>query len=407
MAHFAYEGRREGAPVHGVLAARDPGDAARRLQRRGIEPLRLEATVAPEASALPRALAHRFRGRVRSEELVLFARQMRALCRSGVPMGRALRGLSDSARSPRLRGVLGALAGQIEAGASLSAAMRRHPAVFPELFVNLVQVGEGTGRLDHAFEQMVAWLELERDTRRRVAAATRYPAFVLVAMGTALVIVNLYVIPAFADVFDSYGAELPWQTRALLAVSGFFVDFWPFLLVGAAGSLVALRAATATAAGARARDAALLRAPLLGSLVLRILVARLCRTLAMVFRSGIPILQGLRIAAATLDNRALAERAAQLKAGIERGETLTRAARNARVFTPIALQMIAVGEETGQLDELLDQAATFYEEEIDYELKALSDAIEPILVVAIGALVLVLALGVFLPLWDLSGAATR
>lgn len=409
MANFAFKGRRSGgAETSGEVQAASVGAAAKELQRQGIRPVQLLARDEQSLGVTGPlgALLERFE-RVTEDELILFARQMRSLTRSGIPLGRALRGLSESTRGLRLREILDSLATQIESGMQLSTAMRRHRKVFPELFVNLVQVGEQTGSLDRAFDQMVAYMQLERETRRRVTSATRYPMFVLLAMAAAVAIVNLYVIPAFAEVFARYGAELPWQTRVLLGTSQFFQDGWPVMGVAIVGGGGWWTWWTRTAAGRYFRDGLLLRLPLLGDLYRRILVGRLCRTLAMVFRSGIPLIQGLRFAADALDNAVLAERAGQIRLALERGESLTRAARSVALFTPIVTQMIATGEETGDLDGLLDQAADFYEEEIDYQLDGLTAAIEPILIICMGVMVLILALGVFLPLWDLSSATNH
>ena len=203
--------------------------------------------------------------------------------------------------------------------------------------------------------------------------------------------------------FSKFNAELPWQTRLLFGISQFFVNYWPLMLVLLLALIFGVRHYLHTDAGALNWDRYRLRLPVVGSLFNRIALGRFCQTFAMVYRSGVPITQGLAIVARAIDNRYLAEKVDGMRAGIERGAAIGTTASESGMFTPVVLQMISVGEETGSIDDLLEQAAGFYAEEVDYELKGLTDAIEPILIVAIGGMVLVLALGVFLPLWDLSG----
>jgi MSHA biogenesis protein MshG len=271
----------------------------------------------------------------------------------------------------------------------------------------VIHVGENTGRLDEAFAQIGEYLEFERDTRRSLQAASRYPMFVLLAISAALVIVNIYVIPAFDKVFAKYGAALPWQTRALIATSDFFVAWWPALLMLGVLGTFAVRGWVGTPAGRLWWDRVRLRLPIVGGLFQRIGLARFCQTFAMVLRAGVPLLQGLAVVGHAIGNQYMAERIRDMRTGIERGESITRTAAASGLFTPIVLQMLSVGEETGRVDELLAECARFYSEEVEYLLKGLAEAIEPILIIAIGGLVLVLALGVFLPLWDLSSVALK
>jgi MSHA biogenesis protein MshG len=277
--------------------------------------------------------------------------------------------------------------------------------VFNDLFVALIHVGENTGRLDAAFRQIAGYLELERETRQRIQAATRYPMFVLAAISIAIVILNIFVIPAFATVFAKYGADLPWQTQAILAVSNFFVQFWPLLLLVSVALVWALLSYLKTPAGRLRWHTLKIQLPILGSIFERIYLSRFCHTFAMVSRAGVPLNQGLKIVARAIGNDYFAVRIDEMRSGIERGESVTATANQAKLFSPVVLQMMAVGEETGTMDELLDQAASFYEEEVSYALKGMTDALEPILIIGIAGLVLIMALGVFLPLWDLNSVA--
>ena len=231
--------------------------------------------------------------------------------------------------------------------------------------------------------------------------------FVVGTIGIALVIMNIFVIPTFAEVFQKFDAELPWQTQVLIGVSDFFNDYWMHMLVAAIGAHFFTRRFLATPQGRLTWDRWKLKTPIVGSIFERIILTRFCHTFAIVSRSGLPINNSLQIIARVLGNEYLAKKVRTMRDGVERGVSIYQTARESQMFTPTVLQMISVGEETGAMSELLEQAAGFYEEEVDYQLKGMTDAIEPILIIAIAGMVLVLALGVFLPLWDLSGVANR
>ncbi len=340
-------------------------------------------------------------------ELIIFSHQMTTLLRAGISIVRAVRGLADSSNNERFAAVLDGVASDLESGTDLASSFGKHPKLFNDLYVSVIHVGEQTGRLDVAFAQISSYLELERETIKRVKSATRYPMFVVIAISMAVLLLNIYVIPAFAEIFAKYNAELPWQTRAILGVSGFFTEYGLWLLaLGVAGSIWC-KNYIATANGRHRWDGLKLRIPILGSIFARINLARFCRTFAMVLSAGIPVTQGLHVVSNALGNEYMARRIRGMKAGIERGESITRTALETQLFPPVIIQMIGVGEETGAVDQLLAQAAGFYEEEVDYELKGLTEAIEPLLIIGIAGMVLVLALGVFLPLWDLSSVANR
>jgi MSHA biogenesis protein MshG len=318
---------------------------------------------------------------------------------------RGLAGLQESAVNKSFGVVIRDLRESLDAGRELSTAMRRHPECFTPFYLAMVRVGEMTGRLEEVFLRLFDHLEFDRDMRERVKTALRYPSFVVIAMVAAMVVVNVFVIPQFEKVFNSFHAELPLMTRILIGFSRFTVAWWPAFGVGAAGAVAGFRAWTRSASGRLAWDRYKLRLPIAGKIVHKATMARFARSFALSIRSGVPIVQALTVVSQTADNAYLAMRIEQMRDGVERGESILRTATNAQVFTPIVLQMIAVGEESGSLDDLMDEIAMMYEREVDYELKTLSSQIEPILITFLGAMVLVLALGIFLPIWDLGKAA--
>ncbi|PTU74246.1 type II secretion system F family protein [Pseudomonas mangrovi] len=406
MSQFRYTGRdARGQKVSGTLDASSADAVAGELLAKQITPLTVEAERAAEVDVLAVLREKMRRKKVDLEELIIFCRQMYSLAKAGVPIIRAIAGLGESNRNLYFREVLQEVRNDLESGQAMAVALHAHPKVFNRLFVSMISVGENTGQLDQAFRQLASYLELERDTRKRIKQATRYPIFVLAAMGVALTIINLFVIPAFAKVFAQFKAELPWATRALIGTSEFFQAWWWAMLLALIGGLYAFFRWIATDEGALIWDRWKLRLPIVGGVFERIALARFTRTFAMMYRAGVPLLQTLTINSASVGNRHIGQAIIAMRESVERGEALTRSAANSGLFTPLVLQMMAVGEETGALDDLFVEVADFYEQEVDYDLKQLADAIEPILIVAMGAMVLVLALGVFLPMWELASAA--
>lgn len=345
--------------------------------------------------------------RVQLVDLIMLSRQMYTLLHAGVPIIRTMRGLADTTRNPLLARTLREVTELLETGRPLSEGLQAHPRVFSSLYANLIQVGENTGQLDITFLQMARYLELEKDTRDRIRAALRYPLFVLAAITVAVGVINVLVIPAFAGVFTRLGAELPWQTRTLVAVSDFTLAWWPYLLGGLVAGAIGFGYAIRTPAGRYRWDRYKLRIPLTGGIVERATLGRFARSFSLALGAGVPLIQAMTVVARAVDNQYVAARLLDMRSGIERGETLTRTAAASGLFTPLVLQMLAVGEETGAVGELLEQVAEYYEREVDYDLKRLSASIEPILIIIIGVLVLILALGVFLPVWDLTSVMIR
>ena len=407
MPGFRYTGRdAQGVRVSGACEGASAEAVAGELLLRRITPLTIEPDEARSGGDILAMLQGGLaRKRVDLDELIIFSRQMYSLNKAGVPIIRAIGGLAESSRNRHFRQVLQEVRSDLENGQAMAVALNAHPKVFSSLFVSMVSVGENTGQLDEAFRQLAAYLELERETRKRIKQATRYPLFVLIAMGIALTVVNLLVIPAFARAFAQFHAQLPWPTRLLIGTSSFMRDWWWLLLLGLAGGLYAFFRWIGSDAGALKWDSLKLRLPIVGGIFERIALARFSRTFAMMYRAGVPLLQTLSINSASVGNRHIGAAILAMRDSVERGEALTRSASNSGLFTPLVLQMMAVGEETGALDDLFVEVADFYEQEVDYDLKQLADAIEPILIVGMGLMVLVLALGVFLPMWELGAAA--
>ena len=410
MPFFAYTGRNpRGELVEGKLEGADSGAVADQLLTTGITPvdIRLSSTARPASAPVSLVLHKRFAQPVTLVDLMLFSRQMYTLLKAGVPIMRALAGLEESMINPTFKTVVADLRKSLDSGRELSAALRRHPDVFSSFYVSLVRVGEGTGMLEEVFLRLYEHLEFEKEIRERIKSAMRYPMFVIAAMLIALVVINIVVIPAFAKLFHGFNAPLPLMTRILIGASDFTLQFWPLIVAAAALGVVGFRLWKKTPRGKYAWDKLKLKLPIAGKIMNKATLARFARSLALSLRSGVPVVQALTSVAGVVDNDYLAQRIEGMRESVERGESVLRTAADTGIFTPIVLQMIAVGAETGSLDDLLLEVAQLYEREVDYEVKTLAAQIEPILIVFLGIIVLVLALGVFLPIWDLSRVALR
>lgn len=407
MPTYAWQGRDgSGAPVSGQLEMPSPDAAANFLLGQGITPLRIDDAGSGTGGSRRAAPVLTRRGaRVSMAELQLFSRQLHALLRGGLPILRALGAMLDSATRPAMAALLRDLCTSLDQGRELSAALARHPRDFPSLYVAMVRVGEQTGRLDQILGRLALWLDFERRARDRVRAALRYPVFVMVAMAVAVVLVNLFVIPRFATVYRGMKVELPAMTQLLIAFSDFMTTWWPAMVGAALAGVWAFRRWRDGAEGRFAWDRLTLRLPVAGRILRHAALARFARSLSMGLRSGLPAAQAIQLVAGTVGNAFMARRFERVRIGIERGESLLRSCSATGVFTPMVLQMIAVGEESGTLDEMLEQVALFYEEDVDLDLQRLSSTIEPVLITVLGVVVLVLALGVFLPIWDLGRAS--
>ena len=403
MKRFNYRGRgAQGNIQRGQVEALNQSAAADQLLRQGIIPLEIK----PAMDKVPSlALSVLWQRPLPIEVLVIFCRQLYSLTKAGIPLLRAFKGLEQSASHPLLRLTLAAVATEITNGHSLSVAMKQHPRVFSDLFVSMIHVGENTGRLDQTLLQLANYYQQEMDTRRQIKSAMRYPIFVIIAIGLAMVVLNTQVIPQFAGMFARFGVDLPWPTKVLIATSNAFVHYWPLMIIIVSAIWIGIRMWRNTIKGQQQWDHWRLQVPIVGSIINRALMARFSRTFALMVRAGLPLNQALKMAAEALDNRFLEQRLLEMKQGIEGGRSIAATAATTEIFTPLVLQMIAVGEETGQIDDLLLEAADFYDREVDYDLTTLTARIEPLLLLVVSAMVLLLSLGIFLPMWGMLDVA--
>ncbi len=405
MPAFQWHGRNaRGQLVNGRVEADDSDAVAEQLIRLDITPIEIQTASerSTDVSSLRLRLGLDQPG---VNDLILFTRQMYTLTKAGVPLIRGLNNVADSTRNPALRRAILDIVDSLESGRELADGLAQNQKIFPPMFVSIVRVGENSGQLEDAFLQLVHYLELERDFRSRLKQALRYPAMVIAAMIIAVAILMVWVIPVFAGFFAHHDATLPLPTRIIVAASEFTAQWWWVLLFALVGLLLAFRYWIRTETGRYKWDRLKLKMPVVGNILFMGTMARFARSFSMTYRSGVPLIQGLTLVAHAVENEYVGQAVNDMRTGIERGESLSRTAAATSLFSSLVLQMIGIGEETGDVDAMLTETAEYYEREVDYDLKNLSALIEPILLVFLAILVLILALGVFLPMWDLGAAA--
>lgn len=410
MSRFNYVAKGPHGNIQGTLEAASASAAASEIQAKGLVPLVIKqdgpVAVAATASA-PVKMPDFMQPKVTQMDVMLFAKQLYTLFKAGVPILRALAGLQETTQNPTMKVVLQDLRRALEGGVDLSTAMAQHPKCFDGFFVAMVKVGESSGRLEEIFLRLAQHMEFEMFMQQQVKSALRYPSFVIMAMTAAIGVINVMVIPAFSGVFKGLGADLPVPTKILMATSAFSIEHGWSIMIAAVLAFFVWRKWVKSPQGKPVWDRFLLRMPIVGPIVTKASLARFTRAFALSLRSGVPLERALIGVAQTADNAYLTQQIDAMRERIMRGESLAHSAASAGVFTPMVLQMIAIGEETGMVDELLDEVGELYSEDVQYLLKTLSQQIEPILIVFMGGLVLVLALGVFLPMWNMGGAAMK
>ncbi len=406
MPFYQYKGRSgRGDVIVGTLEAESPDALATRLFNSGVTPIEINPAIIAHKNTVGDLWRRMGGGRPTMSDLILFCRQMYTITRAGIPLLRGIKTLADSTENVVLRDALHEVVSSLQAGRDLASSMSRHPDVFSKFFISIIRVGENSGTLPNAFLRMYEYLTIEKKINEKLKSATRYPMFVVIAIGVAIGVITLWVLPQFAPIFKALGDNLPWATRVLLGTSAFIIDYWYVVLSAVIASVVGVKLWLRDDHARYQWDRMKFRIPVMGPVTQKAVLARVCRSFAVALEAGVPIVQGLNIIARAAGNEFMTERVLSLRDGIERGESLSRTAGTVALFTPLVLQMIAVGEETGAMHEMLGEVADFYEREVDVDLENMSSALEPLLIVGVGAMVLILALGVFLPLWDMAASA--
>lgn len=400
MKTFRYQASDKNKIVSGKYDATSEADVVQFLLGKQWYPLKIEAV--EEAYQAQFNFKDVLKRKIKIDEIILLSRQMYSLTKAGVPIIRAIRTIASATDNAEMVSVLMDIVTQLESGKTLSQAFSKHDKIFNELYISIVSMGEQTGSLDQAFLQISQYLDRDKETLQQLKSALRYPVFVFIAIAIAMVILNVLVLPAFKGIFDHFKAELPLPTKILMGISDFTVQYWWLLLLVLLSVLWGIKSYFDTKNGKFWRDEKILALPIVGKIIKKALMERFCRSFALMNNTGVPIIQGLFSISNSIGNLYISEQLKKMYIGIEKGESVSRMAVQCGVFPPIINQILMVGEETGRIGEMLLEMAEFYEREIAVDIKNLSSSIEPIMITVIGIMVLVLALGVFLPMWNLA-----
>ena len=405
MPTYSYKVRNQtGEIISGVIDAPTTDAVAEQLFSKGYTPVKIEAE--------EEAKSHIEKGwqifdKVKDEDLIVFSRQLATLVTAGISFIRSLDTLAEQTKSRKLRKIIEEIRREVEKGSSFSDALARFPKVFSPLYISMVRVGEEAGVLDDILNRLSSLLEHDATTRARVKAATRYPVIVVISMIIAFLVLTTFVVPKFASLYQSAKVELPFPTLVLIFLNKAIRTYWPLLLAAIAGVIFAFRGYIRTPSGRWNLDKFKLRVPIIGSVVEKTVMSRFARIFSTLYSSGIPMLHALDIVAGTLGNIIIARAVEVIKESVREGKGLAVPMASTMVFTPMVTQMVAVGEETGALDDMLTKVADYYDLEVEYAIKNLATTLEPVLLVFLAGGILFLALGIFLPIWDMMKVMRR
>lgn len=404
MPTFKYRARdRVGKAVTGTMEAPDKNAVRLRLSEMGQIPVALEETKAKGQGFSPKFL----RRGVSVKDIIVFNRQLATLFAAGIPLLRAVQALSEQMENKAFQKILQKVATDIQAGFSFSDSLAKHPAVFSDLFVNMIRAGEASGTLEDILKRLASLAEHDAETKAKIKAATRYPKIVVGVMLIAVVILMKFVVPNFMQIFKEVELELPLATRMLIAANDIFSNYW-YILFGAAGGIYfAFNAYTRTKPGRRQMDNFKLKVPIFGPIFHKVAMSSFTMTMSTLNRSGLSIIKNLEICAEVVGNVIVTEVIIKLKEAVKEGKGLASTMKESKVFTPMVVQMMSAGEESGELDNMLVKVSEYYDMEVDYAIKNLSTLIEPVLLAFLGAGVLFLMLAIFMPMWDLVKIAQK
>jgi type IV pilus assembly protein PilC len=397
MPVFTYSARTVGGEIQrDEVEVPTRADVVKYLRKRRLIPINVREK--------PKQIRLGLRRKVKTRDVVVVTRQLATMINAGLPLVQALQILARQATNPTVREAIEKVVYEVESGRTLADALKDHPKLFSQLFVNMVSAGEAGGILDTILLRLATFLEKSEALGRKVKGAMIYPGVVLSVAVAAIIILLLFVIPTFQTMFASFNQELPLPTRIVIGVSEFLQGNWLWLLIGAAGGGLLVQRWISTPSGRLVFDRTMLRTPLLGSLIRKASIARFTRTLGTLLSSGVSILEGLEITARTAGNRVIHDAIMGSRAAIAGGESIAEPLRESGAFPPMVTQMINVGEETGDLDGMLNKIADFYDDEVDVAVESLLKALEPAMIVILGTIVGGMIVAMYLPIFGMVSA---
>jgi type II secretory pathway component PulF len=396
---FSYKARdQKGNAISGTVESATVELAGAHLDSLGYIPIAV--TEQPTSPLL--TLADFLTRSIPPEDIIFFTFQISTLIGAGVPLLESLKTISQQIKNEQFKKILEQACRDIEGGSSLSESFAKHPKLFPGVYVHMIRAGEASGKLEEIFSRIAELAEHEADTREKIQAAVRYPKLVIGALFLAFVIVTVFVVPQFVKIFSQFKVALPLPTRMLIGMNAFIQSYWMYMIAAGAGLVIALMCYLRTRKGRYLWDSMKIKVPIVGPLFLKASLSRFTNILGLLNQSGLPIIENLQVTAQTIGNLIIAEAIDAIRESVYRGTGLAEPMRKNRLFTPLVIQMVAVGETSGMLDQTLPKVAKFYDLEVEHETKKLATYIEPLLTVCLGAVVLFFALAIFLPMWDMT-----
>lgn len=398
MPNYQYKARDKfSKPLSGVMSADDENAVAVKLNQLGYTPISIIET--QQESRVTKFLG--LVVKVKFSDLNMFTRQLATLQKAGLPILLSLSALREQAQNKVFKEVIAQITRDIESGSNLSGALERYPRIFNSLYINMVASGEASGRLDQVLERLATLREHDQSIRLRIKSSTRYPIIVVIAMIVGFVVLTTLVVPRYAKIYERYTAALPLPTQILLGINYAVTKLWWLLIILGTTFYLFFKQYINTKIGRVSWDSLKLKVPVFGPLVLNLSISRFTRITGTLMRSGIPILKILDIAAGSTGNEIVSKAIINIRNNVMEGKGMSEPMKISGLFPPIVTQMVSVGEETGKLDELLIHVANYYDEQVDYTINNLTSLIEPILIFVLGLVVLFMALGIFLPMWNL------
>jgi len=408
MEIYLYKGRnKRGDLLEGSIEAPNPEGVVSWMVASGLSPVDIRPKVDP-ASVTGGLLSIDLFGqsKVTEDEVLLLTRQLGTLVKAGVPLIQAIDSLRTTSKSPALITMIKRISESLDRGMELSASLAQHPEVFSEYYVNMIRVGEAAGQLDEVFARLFQQLDFDRLMRKKLKGVMRYPTFVMIAVVAALVVMMMFVVPAFAGIFEKSNMELPVFTAILIGLSNFMVERW-YLVFGIAGAIFyAVRTYLNSVNGRYNWDKRKLTLPVVGAVMRKATTARFCRSLATALKSGVPVVTALTLVSKVADNVFYEERILAIREAVSRGESLFRGFIAAGVFSPVEVQMVSIGEQTGDVEGMVNNLAVLYQEEVEFDASKMAETIEPIMLLFMAGLIMILLLGIFLPMWNMAQMAT-
>lgn len=401
MPTFTYQAINEtGSAVRGTVDAETATQAERLLDDQGLMPMAIQSAQESRGSWW-----HTVQTRLESvklRELIIFTKQMQTMLKAGIPMVRLLQVLEHQTQNRRLKQVVADVARDIREGKSLHQALSEHSRVFSRLYLSMIQAGETSGSLTEILDRLIYIIEHEHKIKSDIRSALQYPIMVVVALGIAFFVLLTYVIPKFAVIFASAGIDLPLPTRVAVGLYDLLSLYWYLLIVALVILITGLVLFVKTATGRFVRDTFLLNLPIFGSLFQKAAMSRFASIFAILQSSGVPVLETLRVLSETIGNSAISRSFDRVRDRITEGQGISIPLKTARYFPPMVVDMVAIGEETGNLDDMMRDVSVHYDDEVSYAVKGLSDALGPVLIVGLAAVVGFFALAIFMPMWDLT-----